>query len=192
MKCHMTWPEDESKRPVQIVKGGGVNAILKAGYLTAQFKVRYLKRLGVILDSDGSPEARFKSVKSLLSSIMPDFPAVLDSNGLITSDQNGKKFGLWVMPDNVENGTLETFLKHLVPSHSRELWELAASSTNESRAKGASYKDSQKEKAELHTWLSWHDAPGQGPGRALTNRVLHPDSSYAESFVKWFRTLYEV
>jgi hypothetical protein len=108
----------------------------------------------------------------------------------LVAEHEDKRFGVWIMPDNSSAGSLETFLRHLVPDESEPIWQHALGSVTEAKRLGAQCRDVHDAKANLYTWLAWHNPPGQSPGIALTKKALDPHSPSAASFVQWFRRLY--
>jgi hypothetical protein len=58
------------------------------------------------------------------------------------------------MPDNTSEGTLETFLRFLVPESSAPLWAHATESVATARTLGASCRETHVGKANLYTWLA--------------------------------------
>jgi len=100
--------------------------------------------------------------------------------------------GLWIMPDNASEGTLETFLRFMIPDGSAPLWAHAEASVASARVLGAACRESHTAKAHLYTWLAWQDPPGQSGGKALTQRILNPRSPISEAFVQWFLNLYQL
>lgn len=102
------------------------------------------------------------------------------------------RFGLWVMPDNESAGTLEVFLRHLVPEANRPVWDFACQAVRSARGLGAPVRERHEPKANLYTWLAWQDEPGPSPSLALTRRVLDPGSPHADAFVAWFRKLFAI
>ena len=116
----------------------------------------------------------------------------MPTEGLITEKEDEKLFGLWIMPDNVSEGALETFLRSLAPGNSVALWAHATASVSTARALGATCRESHIGKANLYTWLAWQDPPGQSGGRALTQNILDPHSPSSAAFVNWFRDLYQL
>jgi hypothetical protein len=145
-----------------------------------------------MLDADTKPRGRYDSVRNLCLSVFPDLPADLPNTGLIIDNDEGQRFGVWIMPDNSSEGSLETFLKYLVRDEAKPVWEHGVQSVTKAKEMGAACRDCHDEKANLYTWLAWQDPPGQYPGRALTKRVLDPNSPSAASFVTWFRELYQL
>ena len=192
MRAHITWPEKKTEAPVWIEIGRSAEEILEPGYLTAKIKTRDLEVLGVMFDADTKPRGRYERIRRLYSDLFPDLPEEMPATGLIADSQDGKRFGLWIMPDNASEGCLETFLRYLVPGESERVWEHAVESVQVAKKIGAKCRDVHDPKANLYTWLAWQDPPGQSPGLALTKKVLDPHSGTAGAFVAWFRGLYRL
>ncbi|HKV38229.1 MAG TPA: DUF3226 domain-containing protein [Blastocatellia bacterium] len=193
MGAHVPWPQDKNLAPVWIEIGKSVGEILKDGYLSATLKRSGVRTVGVMLDADDKPAGRYGSIRGQCAGMFPNLPAQLPAAGLIIDNADSddpKRFGAWIMPDNSSEGSLETFLRYLIPDGSEPLWKHATESVDAARAMGAGCRDSHIGKANLYTWLAWQDPPGQSPGRALTKKILNPCSPSAASFVAWFRNLY--
>ena len=190
MKGHVNWPEERSLWPVWVEVGGSAEQILATGYLTAEIKASNVRALGVLLDADVSATGRFQRIRQLCSNLFPNLPGQMPSGGLVAENDEGKRFGLWLMPDNSSPGDLETFLRYLIPGEQERLWEQARENVGTAILNGAPCHAAHIPKANLYTWLAWQDPPGQSPGLALTRNVLDPQSIHARVFVKWFMELY--
>ena len=145
-----------------------------------------------MLDADLHVGGRYERIRQLCATLFPSLPGQLSQGGLVVENEDEKRFGVWLMPDNRSQGDLETFLRYLVPDAQEHLWQLACESVTAAVAGGAKCRDSHVPKANLYTWLAWQDPPGQSPGLALTKKILDPQSKYAESFVNWFKELYRL
>jgi hypothetical protein len=192
MRAHVNWPDEKGNAPVWIDAAGGVEKILEQGYLDTKLMTPGLKILGVILDADTNPHGRYESFRNRCSRPLPGLPRDLPTEGLIAENADHQRLGLWIMPDNTSGGTLETFLRLLVPENSASLWQHAKESVATARTLGASCRECHIPKANLYTWLAWHDEPGQSPGIALTRKLLDPHSPSSGAFVRWFRDLYQL
>ncbi len=145
-----------------------------------------------MLDADSTPEGRYQQIRSACLEFFPKLPEDMPASGLIVDNDERKRFGVWMMPDNVSAGDLEIFLRCLVPESSEPVWKYATECAANARAAGAPYHDSHVSKAHLYTWLAWQNPPGQSPGVAITKKTLDPHSASATPFVNWFRELYEL
>ena len=192
MRAHCDWPVDKESAPVWIERADGVDNLLQPGYLSAFIKMRDVKRLGVVLDADEYAAARYDSIRDQCISYFPGMPRSMPWEGLIVDGFDGKRFGLWIMPDNGSSGTLEVFLRYLVPEELNSLWEHAEASVATARTLGATVKQADLPKAHMHTLLAWQDEPGQRFGVAITKSVLNPNAPHAEPFVTWFKRLYDL
>ena len=192
MKSHVEWPADIEKCPVFIEVGLSVEEILNPAHLRVQMKEPNLQALGIMIDADTKPASRYQSLLKTCSGEFPAMPQTIDAGGLVVENSDGKRLGIWIMPDNSSEGCLETFLRYLVPDESESLWAHATESVASSRHRGATYRDAHAPKANLYTWLAWQDPPGQSPGMALTRKILYPHSQTGIPFIKWFRELYQL
>jgi hypothetical protein len=115
MRAHIPWPEGKENAPVYIQIGNGAEEILVDGYLTSILKTHGVKIVGVMLDADTKPRSRYARIRNLCLSIFPNLPTDLPTTGLIIDNDGEQRLGVWIMPDNSSEGSLETFLRYLVP-----------------------------------------------------------------------------
>jgi hypothetical protein len=148
------------------------------------------KRLGAVIDADLDPKARWNEVYHRLKTIGVELPQTPNAEGTIVNGiADSWRVGIWVMPDNSQEGTLETFLSCLVPTGDA-CWPHAESSAREAKRLGAKYADKDFPKAHIHTWLSWQEEPGQPFGTAITSACFRTDTPEAVAFVAWFKRLF--
>ena len=193
MQHHINWPDSRDKWPVYLEVGNSASEILKSAYLTTQMKGANVRAMGIMLDADDAPTGRYQSIRGTFVKMFPSLPLTMPSAGLVVNnDEEGKRLGVWLMPDNSSEGCLETFLRYLVPNNADFVWRHAVDSVAEALALGSRCREAHLDKANLYTWLAWQDPPGQQPGIALTQKILDPASPYANSFVSWFKELYSL
>lgn len=176
------------------VAGGPVTAPNVVG---TRLKESNLGAFGVVFDADrmeGRTENRWEQMRGLCRGMgigLPDEPA---SAGFIATLGSGVRFGVWMMPDNRPPGMLETFLLSLLREEeiAGELYQHARQSVARAKELGAPYKEVHRDKALVHTWLSWQDEPGAQLHMAIKRRILDSHSPNADGFVAWFRGLFEV
>jgi hypothetical protein len=191
MRAHIAWPQKKEEALVWIESGDGVKKILERDYLKVKLKTPGLEILGVMLDADTNSQGLYESVRNLCVEMFPQMPEGLPADGLVTENAR-QRFGVWIMPDNISAGSLETFLRSTVPGASAPLWTHATESVSKARSMGATCRECHLDKAHLYTWLAWQDPPGQSGGMALTRKILDPHSASSLPFVKWFRDLYRL
>ncbi len=195
MAHHIGWPEH--RVPVWIDSLNGVNNLLKSDILETRLTNPDIKRLGILLDADGTPSDRYGELRDALSSECPELPAFLPAEGFVSTVSvktlgSPMRLGIWMMPNNESPGYLEDFLSTLIPGGAKPVWDHAQQSTRTARQVGATYKEAHTAKAEMHTWLAWQDLPSPSAGWSLNRKALDPFLPAATPFVTWFRRLYEV
>ncbi|WP_020506335.1 DUF3226 domain-containing protein [Lamprocystis purpurea] len=151
--------------------------------------VRSYRRVGVVLDADFSPERRWQSVCDLLSDEGFPVPTRPDPEGTVVERMDGKRIGVWLMPDNQNPGKLEDFLALLVPP-ADPCWAWAEESTTRAVRLGAGFTPSDFIKAHIHTWLAWQKEPGQPFGTAIRAATFAHDAAAARRFVAWMERLF--
>lgn len=192
MEAHVDWPKEENRWPVYVHMGNGADEILSDGFLQTYLKQNVMKTFGIILDGDDKPSGRYAKTRNICLPMFPQIPEVLPPEGAITENADGKRLGIWIMPDNSKIGTIESFLKCLVPDESMALWHFAEKCVNDANASGAPFSDKDMEKACLYTWLAWQDPPDQTLGIALKKKLLNPHCEITVPFVEWFKKLYDL
>lgn len=76
-----------------------------------------LERLGVVVDADTHLEARWQSLRTILSrSGYTHIPTSPHSTGTIIEQEGRPRIGIWFMPNNTVPGILEDFVSFLVPT----------------------------------------------------------------------------
>ncbi|MEM8642205.1 MAG: DUF3226 domain-containing protein [Cyanobacteria bacterium P01_G01_bin.54] len=187
------WPDHP--KPVFIKDCEGYNNILRKDFIATQLQAAGLTALGIMVDADENPGDRWQRLQRICAVSIPDLPQDLPQTGLVhphnVTPERQIQFGIWMMPDNTIRGMLETFLAELVPDVSEPLWEYAQDTVTIAKTqKGASFKPSYQDKANVHTWLAWQDEPGLQLHQAVMAKVLDPQHPKAGTFVDWFKQLY--
>jgi hypothetical protein len=191
MGHHTDWPADKKNAPVLLEVGGGASEILAEGYIPARLKESGTRVLGVVFDADEYFAGRWQRLRQICTSVFTKVPTDADPNGIILQEEEeGPRLGVWIMPNNVNHGMLETFLHTLIQARHAPLFAYAESVVIEARRQGAACKEVHIDKSKIHSWLAWQDPPGQALGRAITTLTLNPHAETARPFVEWFLRLY--
>jgi hypothetical protein len=146
------WPK--RKPPIHIQEVGGYDKLIDANRIATRLQVSGLQAIGMIVDADENPAARWQSLQSACAKSIPDMPTALPSTGLIHRMQSGINLGIWMMPDNQLRGMLETFLADFIDSSTDVVSQYAQSVVLEAKVRGASFTPTQQDKANIHTWLA--------------------------------------
>lgn len=154
-------------------------------------------RIGFVLDADDSVRDTWRAMMFRLRQVGLDPPQAVPPPGFIgDSTEYGARVGVSLMPDNQQEGehgegTLERFLETLVQEADPLLPYAQEATTRAKTDHEASYSDGDVRKAILHAWLAWQQEPGLPYGTAIKARYFRHDSPVAESFVAWFRRVFE-
>jgi hypothetical protein len=151
------------------------------------------RSVGFVLDADEPLEKRWDDVRGRLREAevenVPDTPPADGFIGRAPLYQ--AQVGVWLMPDNQQDGKIENFLRMLVDENDSLIGH-AQSATGTARQLGATFKDADEIKAVIYSWLAWQEEPGHPFGRAIAKRYFRPDRPIAAKFVSWFRRLYKI
>lgn len=96
------------------------------------------------------------------------------------------------MPDNRISGMLETFLAYLIPEEGDALWEYAQEVATEAKNRGALFISAHQDKANIYTWLAWQKPPGRQLHDAVKFKMLNPKHPKSQTFIQWFKRLYDL
>lgn len=147
-------------------------------------------RLGVLVDANTDVTNRWVQLRDRASSVGLELPGLPVQRGTIVDGLRPQsRVGIWLMPDNLSPGTLESFLGRLVPEHD-PVWNYADDVVVEARRQGAPCRESDQLRCRLYTWLAWQEKPGLPFGTALNARIFLHDTPEALAFVAWFRQLF--
>lgn len=189
-KNGITWGKTKEEAVV-FIESYGSDQFIDADVISTELKASGLTALGLMVDADDDLSARWTSIRNACLKSIPNLPDQIPQTGLILST-NGIKFGVWIMPDNLMRGMLETFLSYMIPDESEPLWKYSQEVVAEAKRKGALFIDSHIDKAYIYTWLAWQNPPGRQLHNAILEQILNPQHPKAQTFVNWFKTLYDL
>lgn len=153
-----------------------------------------VQSVGIIIDADTSFIDRWKSVRNLLVAtknyIVPD---ALPAGGLILdSTTTGKpRVGVWIMPNNRDNGMLEDFLLQQIPQEDDVLPFVDETLGELKVRKIQKFKDVHISKARAHTYLAWQEDPECTLAIAIEKNYFASNFQDVEAFAAWMQNLYK-
>lgn len=175
----------------EIVDKEGIDKLL--GSLPILIKTD-VQAIGIIVDADENINSRWGQLSTILIDSGYEVPKTIPKQGLIIDppNENGlPKVGVWIMPDNNQDGSLEDFVKQLIPDEDKLLPYVDKSLDEIEGLELNKYKiRTKRTKARIHTWLSWQEDPGTPMGLAITKKYLIPKNKLCMSFLSWIRTLF--
>lgn len=147
--------------------------------------------VGFVLDADGKTgrDGRWAAVSGRLREVGIEASSTISRTGFLAEHpRTGVRTGVWLMPDNDRDGTIEDLLLDLVASGD-PLRELATEATDEAMRLDRRFPVPHRLKAIVHTWLAWQEQPGCAYGSAIHRRYFVHDVETALRFVNWVRSL---
>jgi len=97
-------------------------------------------------------------------------------------------FGLWVMPNNSDEGMLEDWIKSCVHPDEHELF--AHAETVVATLPQTKFKPIHISKAEVATWMAWQKQPGHGIYRAVEDQLIDMNSALFKELCVWLTHIY--
>jgi len=166
----------------------GVFALLPT--LLKQLADGSITRLGVIVDADFVAEhgLGYNRTVARITEIVGEYGylPVLRRNvsGLLFQSTDGlPDIGLWVMPNNRDDGMLEDWVKSIVISAEAELYDTAVKAT--ASLTSPKFKPIHTVKAEVATWLAWQASPGRGMEHCITAGLVDQGSVRYVQLISW-------
>ncbi|MBC5795740.1 hypothetical protein H5968_11430 [Sphaerospermopsis sp. LEGE 00249] len=185
------WGNKKEEAIISIQECGGYENIT-SDLIYTELQTRGRTHLGLMVDADDDAFLRWQSIRNACFPNIPNLPEALPENGLIINTPDNQKFGVWIMPNNIIEGMLETFLGYMIPEQGEYLWEYAQEVVREAKNKGATFKESYIDKAEIYTWLAWQNEPGRQIHQAIKYNILNPNNPKVQGFINWFKELYDL
>jgi hypothetical protein len=188
---HVIWALCERfdiTKTFDVIDCEGIDNLYKA--IPVRFKQSGIETIGIIIDADTEISNRWVALKKLLSGQGFETPDELPSKGLILSNKNGIKVGVWLMPNNNLNGMLEDFISFLVPQDDKLFPIVNTTLDKIENQKLNKYSLIHKSKAKIHTWLAWQEDPGTPMGLSITKKYLTTNEENCLRLIEWLQALF--
>lgn len=171
---------------------------LKKALKTYLKSTNTLKKIWVVIDADLSFDGAWQSIKDILlrsGRYAFDAKMSLPSGGAIIAplDKEDLTVGVWIMPNNRDVGMLEDFLLSLIPESDSLLPsadDILDRLDEERQRHVGIFKHVHKSKARIHTWLAWHDTPGESISVAIQKHLFATDKDLCRRFNQWLSALH--
>lgn len=98
------------------------------------------------------------------------------------------KLGLWVMPDNQQEGMLEDWIKSCIKNDESALFHQASEAVDS--LSNPKFKEHSISKAEVATWLAWQKKPGHGLYGVLKDDLLDNTQPSFQAMEQWLKAIY--
>lgn len=154
-------------------------------------------RLAVIVDADsdkhgGGFSRTVKQFKEKVADYGYLCPAIGNTppGGLLFQHDDGlNDLGLWVMPNNRDEGMLEHWLAQCILAEERPRFD-HASSVIDDLPFDPKFKPLRRQKAEIATWLAWQERPGEGLYNALEAGLVDNETPLYQALVNWLERIF--
>lgn len=156
------------------------------------------KKVAIILDADITGENRggFKEtiaqVKEKASKYDYQETHKYLNNGVEVphKDKGMNALGVWIMPDNKSDGTIENWIKAKILDSEKPLFDHACHVIKS--LPNVKFSESSIVKAEIATWLAWQNQPGRTIGYALKEgeELLDVNHESFKALIEWLKVFF--
>ncbi len=153
------------------------------------------RHLAVVIDADYADERglgfteTIRQFAEIVKQQGYEIDPINSNNGYIFKHTDGlPDIGLWIMPNNANDGMLEDWLKQSIHPDEQELFNYAQ--TIVSQLTPQKFKPIHQSKAEIATWLAWQKQPGHGLYWAIKDQLLDVKQPLYEALVNWLKLVY--
>ena len=165
----------------------GYTNLLKAVFSEVRSSGRLA--LGILMDANDDISARWQAVGARLRKADVTVPEAPSPEGtIITGQPDLPRVGIWLMPDNKQNGELENFVARLVPKGD-PVWPLAVRFVDGIPHEHREFPSQKEVRAKLHAWLATQRRPGP-MGTAIGAGSLNATAPVAIQLVDWLKRLF--
>ena len=175
----------------------GVYNILES--LLKRLEQGYIENLAIIVDADqtGQNSGGFDETLKQIQQRLSPYQLTDTSNGLIfTHPQGGFPIGVWIMPNNQQDGMIESWLAQCIHDNEHALFATAKNNTPQATQQ-PKFAEYHRTKAEVATWLAWQKKPSIGLYSAFvrhkkTNQplLLNTQSTAYQNIVSWLHQIF--
>ena len=161
--------------------------------LLSQLGDAQITHLAVVVDADSEDNGGgYQRVIERITKIVAPYGFTLVFNPvggvLFQNDDDLADFGLWVMPNNNDEGMLEDWIKSCVHPDEHELF--AHAETVVDTLPQPKFQPIHVSKAEVATWLAWQKQPGHGLYRAVEDQLIDTNSALFKELCVWLTHIY--
>lgn len=152
--------------------------------------------IGIVVDADKDANSRWQQFKDRLNKTGKydcKQMSLVDGGMIIEAVEKDldAKVGIWIMPNNKYKGTLENFLLKMIPKDDKLINEVERELTYIESEGLRRYRDVDRNKAKVQTFLAWGNKPGISINTAILSRVLDSNSDIAMLFIGWLIRLFK-
>ena len=174
-------------------KQGAINLL---SILLKQLADEQIECLAMIVDADQVANGGgFVNTVGQIAAIAKEFsfpatPNQLPEGGLVFKSSDGiPDFGLWVMPNNGNEGILENWIIDVVHAGDLPLFHSAQAAVR--ALSNPKFKEVKRAKADVATWLAWQDKPGESIYYSIEGNLLDENAELYQGLRIWLDAIFQ-
>jgi hypothetical protein len=146
--------------------------------------------VAVVCDADEAIGKRWPIIKKACSQRGLQLPEDLPASGLLIPGDQGRRFGCWVMPNNLMPGAIETLMLSSIEGDDQvSLLGQARNFVESAKPRKFPSTVAAKDKATLRAWMAVQEKAQWVPSAAIEFRKLFPEEKTAKPFLDWLEQL---
>ncbi len=147
------------------------------------------KIVAIIVDADNDLPQKWMDIKSIFLNQGITLSEEISPLGLIHKEDD-RTFGIWIMPNNVDEGELETFIEQLIPENDL-LFKAVLTFIDLLETNGIKrHKPDDESKAKINTFLALQNPPNIHMEELFKQGILQPENTpYFNHFKNWLNSL---
>ena len=177
------WNRHSGSFSLSVLAKDGVENLLNS--IRNEVRVPGRRAVGIMVDADDDPSARWQSVANRLREVDIQPPTSPDPDGTII--EGNPRVGIWLMPDNASAGELEDFIADMIPPND-PVWPLSADYIDGIPPAHKKFSANKETRAKVHAWLAARENP-RPMGQAIRARDLEIGGALCRRFVRWLDNL---
>ena len=179
------WNRHTGAFSLSVSEKDGVENLLNS--IRNEVRVPGRRVVGIIVDADDDPIARWRAVSDRLRDVNIQTPRSPDPDGTVVDTPNMPRIGIWLMPDNASAGELEDFISEMIPDDD-PVWPLSADYIDGIPPAHRKFSANKETRAKVHAWLAARENP-RPMGQAIRARDLEIGGALCQRFIAWLDNL---
>ena len=156
-------------------------------------------RIGLIVDADhvqhgaGYRQTISEINQMVLALQFNPLTALLGGGQVVSSNRHSNlRAGVWVMPNNVDDGAMEDFLLTSVANSELSRFQYAKTECGKALASSLGFPTQAHHlsKAEYGTWTAWQNPPRSSFARAFERQLFNTSSAQFVALSNWLKWLF--
>lgn len=149
--------------------------------------------IGIVVDADDDTLGRWRELQARMAGRVELPDSMLVGGAIVEAGDGSPRVGIWIMPNNLEVGELEDFVRQMIPE-SDPIWPWSKQYINKivdelPTSPPRPFRSNKVLSAQVHAWLATREAPRR-MGQAIGRGDLDANAPIAGKFVDWLQRLF--